>query len=64
MYDSVERVFSQSKELLKLGLNVPMITQISMLLNKGGFNISPYSVSVQETVEQILKVLDKKKEVG
>ena len=64
MYDSVERVFSQSKELLKLGLNVPMTTQISMLLNKGGFNISPYSVSVQETVEQILKVLDKKKEVG
>ena len=63
-YKELEEAKTQSKELLKLGLNVPMITQISMLLNKGGFNISPYSVSVQETVEQILKVLDKKKEVG
>lgn len=54
MYDTVDNVYSRSKEIVEMGLNVPQITRIFMGLREKGFNV-PQNVY---TVEQGRRVLN------
>lgn len=57
LYDDVKAVFERAAEIAQMGLSVPQITNICMELNKRGFDVSPYTYTVEDAKAQILKLL-------
>lgn len=60
MYDTPERVFAHSQELLGMGLTVPQITRVFDRLKEMGVDVSDEVYSVKYAKELILKMLGKK----
>ncbi len=58
MFDTVENVFSNSEELRKIGLNVPIVTRVFEELKNLGVTLPKNALTVDEAVE-ILKAVDK-----
>lgn len=48
-----EEVFSKAETLKNLSLDVPQITELAIRLNKKGLDISPYTLKVEEMVDQL-----------
>ncbi len=60
MYDTPERVFAHSKELLDMGLTVPQITRVFDKLKDMGIDFDDEVYSVKYAAELVMKLLDKK----
>ncbi len=60
MYDTPERVFAHSKELLDMGLTVPQITRVFDKLKEMGVDFNDEVYSVKYATELVLKLLNKK----
>ena len=56
-FGTVKEVFLDSEELNKLGLDVPMITQVMLELKKRGLDIPSDIFSTEEAVKVILDVI-------
>ncbi|HBY57091.1 MAG TPA: energy-coupling factor transporter ATPase [Candidatus Atribacteria bacterium] len=48
-----EEVFSKAETLKNLSLDVPQITELAIRLNKKGLDVSPYTLKVEEMVDQL-----------
>lgn len=56
MQGTPREVFSKVKEIKKIGLEVPQVTELGYLLRQSGLEIEEGILSVEELVEQIKKV--------
>ncbi|MBP3692058.1 MAG: energy-coupling factor transporter ATPase [Clostridia bacterium] len=57
MFDTVKNVFLRSDELKSIGLNVPEITEICALLNKGGMDVPVDIFRIDDAVLAIERAL-------
>ncbi len=58
MLDKTDRVFARGRELLKMGLRVPQITEILLTLKEKGYPVNPV-LTVDQAVEQLRPLLRK-----
>lgn len=58
MLDKTDRVFARGRELLKMGLRVPQITEILLTLKEKGYPVDPV-LTVDQAVEQLRPLLCK-----
>lgn len=58
MFDETKKVFATGKELEKLGLRVPQITEITLRLKNDGYNISP-ALTVGQAIKELLPIMKK-----
>ena len=56
LFDDTEKVFSQYDFLKSIGLNVPMVTQIMMLLKEKGIDIPGNIFTVDKAVDYLLNL--------
>ncbi|MBD5081997.1 MAG: energy-coupling factor transporter ATPase [Ruminococcaceae bacterium] len=56
-YESTDKVFSMSKELQEIGLDIPQITKLSHRLAEKGIDIGGDVYTVERAKERLLKVL-------
>lgn len=54
-----KEIFTQHKELTKIGLDVPQITKVVFNLRKNGFTIPDHIITIQEAKEYLLPLLKK-----
>ena len=59
MFDTVENVYSRSEELIKMGLNVPEITQIFMGLKKKGLDVRQNIYTIEQGRQEIMRLASK-----
>lgn len=59
MFDKTKEVFSNGRELEKIGLRVPQITKIMLELREKGFNVPEGILTVDEAMDCISSLLDK-----
>ncbi len=57
MTGTPKQVFSQPEKLAETGLDIPQTTQLMQELKKEGLNVNTEVISVDECVEEILKLL-------
>ena len=57
MYDTVENVFAQSEKLLKIGLDIPEISQVFLKLRKLGYPIRSDIYTIQQAQSELLSIL-------
>ena len=60
-YADIDTVFSKSKELQMIGLDIPQITKLSHILKAGGADIGDDIYTVQRAKERITELLKGKK---
>ncbi len=58
MLDRTDRVFARGRELSKMGLRVPQITEILLMLREKGYPVHPV-LTVEQAVEQLRPLLRK-----
>ena len=56
MYGTIDEVYSRADELVGMGLNVPQITRIFMKLKNDGFPIKGNIYTVEQGVEEIIRL--------
>lgn len=56
-YESTDKVFSMSKELQEIGLDIPQITKLSHKLAEKGIDIGGDVYTVERAKERLLKIL-------
>lgn len=56
MYGSVSEVYSRGKELSEMGLNVPQITRVFMGLKAKGFNVNDGIYTVEQGLNEIIRL--------
>lgn len=56
MYGTIDEVYSRADELVTIGLNVPQITRVFMQLKKDGFPISGNIYTVEQGVQEIIRL--------
>lgn len=56
--DIPKTIFSDVESLKSVGLDVPQTTELLYSLNKAGFNTDTHVLSVEETAEEILRVIN------
>lgn len=56
-YEDTDKVFSRSKELQEIGLDIPQITKMSHLLAQKGIDIGEDVYTVERAKERLLKIL-------
>ncbi len=56
-YESTDKVFSMSKELQEIGLDIPQITKLSHRLAEKGIDIGGDVYTVERAKERLLKIL-------
>ena len=56
-YEDTDKVFSRSKELQEIGLDIPQITKMSHLLAQNGIDIGEDVYTVERAKERLLKIL-------
>jgi len=54
LFDTTENVFRQHEYLKSIGLNVPMVTQIMLLLKEKGIDIPDNIFTVNQAVDYLL----------
>lgn len=59
-YETTDKVFSMSKELQMIGLDVPQITKLAQLLAQNGIDIGQDIYTVERAKERLLKILKEK----
>ena len=59
-YEDTDKVFSMSKELQMIGLDIPQITKLSHLLAENGIDIGKDVYTVERAKERLLKILKEK----
>ncbi len=57
MNDVPKKVFSEVKQLKKLGLDVPQVTELCYLLNKSGLSLPDDILTVEECADALEKIL-------
>ncbi|MDD5952689.1 MAG: energy-coupling factor transporter ATPase [Oscillospiraceae bacterium] len=57
LFDTVERVYSHSRELERIGLQVPQITRIMTSLSERGYPVRPGIFTVEQAVDELLPLL-------
>ena len=57
LFGTVEQIFSDSKKLNELGLDVPMITRVMVELKNNGLDVNTDVFTVEAAAEEILKLL-------
>lgn len=61
-YDTVERVFSRSAELTRMGLSVPQVSRVFERLSSEGLSVSQNVYTVEQAQREILRLYTQKKE--
>lgn len=56
LFDTTENVFKQHKLLQTMGLNVPMVTQVMLLLNEKGMHIPDNIFTIDKAVDYLLSI--------
>ncbi len=56
LFDTTQNVFRQHELLKSMGLNVPMVTQIMLLLKEKGINIPDNIFTVEHAVDYLLSI--------
>lgn len=56
MYGTIDEVYSRADELVTMGLNVPQITRIFMKLKRDGFPINRNVYTVEQGVQEIIRL--------
>ena len=56
MFGTIDEVYSRADELVTMGLNVPQITRIFMKLKNDGFPINGNIYTVEQGVEEIIRL--------
>ena len=56
MYDRIENVFSQAETLRRIGLNVPLITDVFRRLKELGYNVSTDVFTLDRATEELVRV--------
>ncbi len=59
MYGSTEEVFSHGKELLSMGLNVPLVTRIFIKLRESGLNVPESVYTNEQGADALLRLFGK-----
>ncbi len=57
LFGTIEQIFSDSKKLNELGLDVPMITRVMLELKNSGLDVNTDVFTVEAAAEEILKLL-------
>lgn len=63
MQGTPKEIYSQSDELVRIGLGIPQIAEIANELRKRGFNIKSDVITVEEAKLEILKEIRRRKNV-
>lgn len=63
MFDTVDNVFSQAERLIQIGLEVPDITRIFIKLKQSGLNVSKNVYSVEQGLNELLKLSKKGRQI-
>lgn len=58
-YEETDKVFAKQKEILEIGLDVPMITKIAMKLKENGVDLGDDIYTVERAKERILDYINK-----
>ena len=56
-YDDTDRVFEQTEDLAKIGLDVPQVTRMSHLLKEMGVDIGSDIYTTERAAERILRLI-------
>ena len=56
MFDKTENVFARASELKAIGLNVPMVTNVLMLLKEKGVELPDNILTVDQAVKALLNL--------
>ncbi len=56
MFDSVPNVFSKSKQLSEIGLDIPQTTQLFIKLKEKGYNVSKNIFTVEDAVKELISL--------
>lgn len=62
MFEKTDKVFAQSARLSQMGLRVPQITKIMTMLREKGYPVSSGVLTVEQGVQEILRILDREEE--
>lgn len=62
MYGSVSEVYSRGKELSEMGLNVPQITKVFMGLKAKGFNVNDGIYTIEQGLNEIIRLKKERSE--
>jgi len=63
MQGTPKEIYSQSEELVRIGLGIPQIAELANELRKRGFNIKSDVITVEEAKVEILKEIRRRKNV-
>lgn len=63
-YDTVEHIFTRSKEITQMGLSVPQITKVFHSLLENGYPVSDNVYTVKYAANEIVQLLRQKGETG
>ena len=58
MFDETRKIFANGRELEKMGLRLPQITEITLRLRNDGYKISP-ALTVGQALEEIIPIMKK-----
>ena len=62
MFEKTDKVFAQSARLSQMGLRVPQITKIMTMLREKGYPVSSGVLTVEQGVQEILRILGREEE--
>ena len=57
MYDTIDNIFSHSKEIENMGLNVPQITRVFLRLKEKGYNFNENIYTIEQAKQAICSAL-------
>lgn len=60
MFDTVEKVFARSEELVSVGLDIPQITRVFLDLKRSGYDIDGSVFTPERAVDEIFRYLNEK----
>ena len=58
MFDETRKIFANGRELEKMGLRLPQITEITLRLRNDGYKISP-ALTVGQALEELIPIMKK-----
>ena len=61
-YEDVDKVFSRSKEIQMIGLDVPQITRLSLMLKEHGVDLGDDVYTIERAKQRLLKQIKGKRE--
>ena len=61
-YEDVDKVFSRSKEIQMIGLDVPQITRLSLMLKEHGVDLGDDVYTIERAKQRLLEQIKGKRE--